>query len=136
MSKDGVVVKPLLQMVVVSESGMRRGSLRQSCRAMWSEWAVRRSVRQTVVRDKQMKTLGMATGREIDPSKSPDSLWDIWCQTHEKQSIDEAAYENQPNKQVWWCLGSILFVSFHQKYNISLKFGKINMTNNWKKIKD
>lgn len=85
-------------MVVVSESGMRGGSPRESCRAVWSEWAVRRSVRQTVVRDKQMKTPGIAAGREIDPSKSPDSLWDIWCQIHEKQSIDEAACENQPNK--------------------------------------
>lgn len=39
--------------------------------------AVRRSVRQTVVRDKQMKALGMAGGREIDPSKATDSLCDI-----------------------------------------------------------
>lgn len=80
-----------------------------------------------------MKTLGMAAGREIDPSKSPDSLWDIWCQTHEKQSIDEAACENQPNKEVCCCLGSVLFVSFHQMYKISLMFGKINMANNWEK---
>lgn len=47
-----------------------------------------------------MKTLGMAAGREIDPSKSPDSLWDIWRQTHEKHSVDEAACENQANKSV------------------------------------
>lgn len=30
-----------------------------------------------MVRDKQMKALGMAGGREIDPSKSTDSLCDI-----------------------------------------------------------
>lgn len=49
------------------------------------EWAARRSGRQTVVRDKQMKALGMAGGREIDPSKSTDSLCDIWCLPHKKE---------------------------------------------------
>lgn len=53
------------------------------------EWAARRSGRQTVVRDKQMKALGMAGGREIDPSKSTDSLCDIWCQPHKKEMHTE-----------------------------------------------
>lgn len=59
------------------------------CRAApQCEWAARRSVRQSVVRDKQMKARGKAvggwgSGGEIDPSKSADGLCDIWCQTRE-----------------------------------------------------
>lgn len=85
------------------------------------EWAVRRSVRQTVVRDKQMKALGMAGGREIDPSKSTDSLCDIWCYTHEnsmlmvKEFIKQSVKSNTENtslqssrQQSWYFLPCFL----------------------------
>lgn len=85
------------------------------------EWAVRRSVRQTVVRDKQMKALGMAVGREIDPSKSTDSLCDIWCQTRENSPLMVKEFMKQSVKnhtedksllscrQQFWILFLVLF---------------------------